>query len=84
MIKLSFLSYILVDDNYFCYRFTFPNGQEYSLKFVADENGYQPESSWLPVAPAFPHPIPEFVLEQIARDAIEDANKDSDETRYYQ
>merc|ERR1712198_209721 len=46
--------------------FTFPNGEDFELSFVADENGYQPQSSFLPVAPAFPHPIPDFVLEQIA------------------
>merc|ERR1711970_1226453 len=36
-----------------------------SVRF-AHPNGYQPESSALPVAPAFPHPIPQFVLDQIA------------------
>merc|ERR1712168_926631 len=41
------------------------DGEAVPLTFVANENGYQPESSLLPVAPAFPHPIPEFVLEQI-------------------
>ncbi|MCL4142602.1 UNVERIFIED_CONTAM: hypothetical protein GTU68_019108, partial [Idotea baltica] len=46
--------------------FTFPNGEKYDMKFVANENGFQPESSWLPVAPEFPHPIPQFVLDQIA------------------
>merc|ERR1712215_343054 len=42
------------------------DGEAVPLTFVADENGYQPESSLLPVAPAFPHEIPEWVLEQIA------------------
>merc|ERR1712198_93180 len=45
--------------------FTFPDGESFELSFVADENGYQPQSEHLPVAPAFPHPIPDFVLEQI-------------------
>ena len=53
-------------------RFTLPNGEQFSLKYVADENGFQPESSFLPVAPAFPHPIPDFVLEQIEKARIED------------
>ncbi|MCL4154300.1 UNVERIFIED_CONTAM: hypothetical protein GTU68_010141, partial [Idotea baltica] len=43
-----------------------PNGEIFTLKYVANENGYQPESPFLPVAPAFPHPIPQFVLDQIA------------------
>merc|ERR1711970_507819 len=47
-------------------RSTFPNGEPYELSFVADANGYKPDSSLLPVAPAFPHPIPQFVLDQIA------------------
>ncbi|XP_027236914.2 cuticle protein AM/CP1114 [Penaeus vannamei] len=41
------------------------DGSKADFKFVANENGYQPESSLLPVAPAFPHPIPDFVLRQI-------------------
>merc|ERR1711887_191776 len=45
--------------------FTHPDGTPFHLTFVADENGFQPQSDALPVAPAFPHPIPDFVLEQI-------------------
>ncbi|XP_068249121.1 cuticle protein AMP4-like [Palaemon carinicauda] len=46
-----------------------------SLKFVADENGYQPESDLLPVAPHFPHPIPQFVLDQIEFARLEDERR---------
>merc|ERR1712105_63848 len=42
------------------------DGEAVPLTFVANEGGFQAESSLLPVAPAFPHEIPEFVLEQIA------------------
>ncbi|CAL4070212.1 unnamed protein product [Meganyctiphanes norvegica] len=42
------------------------DGEAVPLTFVANEYGFQPESSLLPVAPAFPHEIPEWVLEQIA------------------
>ncbi|XP_063608417.1 uncharacterized protein LOC134782718 [Penaeus indicus] len=51
--------------------FTFTNGQVFSLQFVADVNGYQPQSPFLPVAPAFPHPIPAHALEQIERGRLE-------------
>merc|ERR1739838_545230 len=46
--------------------FTHPNGESFDLKFVADAAGYKPESSALPVAPTFPHEIPQFVLDQIS------------------
>ncbi|XP_045135716.1 cuticle protein AMP1A-like [Portunus trituberculatus] len=55
------------------YSYTAPDGTLVELKFVADENGFQPESPLLPVAPEFPHPIPQFVLDQIAFAAEEDA-----------
>ncbi|RXG60726.1 Cuticle protein [Armadillidium vulgare] len=55
--------------------FTFPNGENFDLRYVADEGGYQPESSWIPVAPEFPHEIPDFVQEQIKRAAEEDATE---------
>ncbi|MPC29092.1 cuticle protein AMP1A-like isoform X2 [Portunus trituberculatus] len=60
------------------YSYTAPDGTLVELKFVANENGFQPESALLPVAPEFPHPIPQFVLDQIAFAALQDS-KDSDE-----
>ncbi|XP_037780603.1 cuticle protein AM1199-like [Penaeus monodon] len=51
--------------------FSFPDGQIFNLQFVADGNGYQPQSPFLPVAPAFPHPIPAHALEQIERGRLE-------------
>ncbi|XP_027232805.2 cuticle protein AMP4 [Penaeus vannamei] len=57
--------------------FSYPqeDGSLAEVKFVADENGFQPESSLLPVAPAFPHPIPQFVLDQIEFARLEDERK---------
>ncbi|XP_042218181.1 larval cuticle protein LCP-17-like [Homarus americanus] len=55
------------------YSYTAPDGTLVEVKYVADENGFQPQSDVLPVAPAFPHPIPQFVLDQIAFAAEEDA-----------
>ena len=64
------------------FSFTFPDGTPALVKWVANEFGFQPESDLLPVAPEFPHPIPQFVLDQIAKAAEEDrlaALADSDE-----
>ncbi|XP_050720574.1 cuticle protein AM1239-like [Eriocheir sinensis] len=44
------------------YSFTLPDGSRLELTFVADEGGYRPESSALPVAP----PVPAHVLETLA------------------
>ncbi|KAK4326482.1 hypothetical protein Pmani_003008 [Petrolisthes manimaculis] len=55
------------------YSYTAPDGSHIEVKFVADENGFQPASDVLPVAPAFPHEIPQFVLDQIAKAQEEDA-----------
>nr|ADI59754.1 early cuticle protein 6 [Callinectes sapidus] len=63
------------------YSYTAPDGSPVVVKFVADEGGYQPQSDLLPVAPAFPHPIPQFVLDQIAKAAEEDRDR-SREDRY--
>ena len=63
----------LIIESLFCHSYTAPDGTPVKITFVADEYGYQPESDLLPVAPAFPHPIPQFVLDQIAKAAQEDA-----------
>ncbi|XP_042206613.1 cuticle protein AMP1A-like [Homarus americanus] len=51
------------------------DGSVATVQFVADENGFQPQSDLLPVAPAFPHPIPQFVLDQIEFARLEDEAK---------
>nr|XP_045621206.1 cuticle protein AM1199-like isoform X1 [Procambarus clarkii] len=43
------------------YRFTLPDGTIAEVRFIADENGFQPESSLLPT----PHPLPAHALEQV-------------------
>lgn len=53
-------------------RFTLPDGQVFQMSYVADENGFQPESDFLPVPPEFPHEIPQFVLDQIEKARLEE------------
>ncbi|XP_071516417.1 cuticle protein AMP1A-like [Panulirus ornatus] len=65
------------------YSYTAPDGSVVTLKYVANENGFQPESSYLPVPPAFPHPIPDFVLKQIAFAEEEDAARARGELKSY-
>ncbi|XP_063587503.1 cuticle protein AMP1A-like [Penaeus indicus] len=55
------------------FSYTAPDGTDVHLQYVADERGFQPQGDHLPVAPEFPHPIPQFVLDQIAFAAEEDA-----------
>merc|ERR1712055_625638 len=64
------------------FSFNHPNGDLFELKFVADAEGYKPESAALPVAPAFPHEIPQFVLDQIAFAAQQKAEASSEERTY--
>lgn len=39
------------------YKFTSPEGESFVINYVADENGYQPEGSSLPVGPEVPPQI---------------------------
>ena len=41
------------------FSYTAPDGTPIQLQWVADEGGFQPQGAHLPVAPAFPHPIPQ-------------------------
>ncbi|XP_069942946.1 cuticle protein AMP1B-like [Cherax quadricarinatus] len=43
------------------FRFTLPDGTITEVSFIADENGYQPQSDHLPT----PHPLPAHAIEQI-------------------
>ncbi|XP_068206618.1 cuticle protein AM1159-like [Palaemon carinicauda] len=65
----------VVSSGFFSY--TSPEGIPVHVKYVANENGFQPQSDLLPVAPEFPHPIPQFVLDQIAFAAEEDRRSSS-------
>jgi len=49
------------------YAYPLANGDTFELKYVANEDGFQPESAYLPRAPVFPHHIPQFVLDQIEK-----------------
>merc|ERR1712212_762646 len=57
------------------YSYPQEDGTLAEVKFVANEFGFQPESPLLPVAPAFPHVIPQFVLDQIEFARLEDEAK---------
>ncbi|XP_071516113.1 cuticle protein AMP1A-like [Panulirus ornatus] len=55
------------------FSYTAPDGTPVHVTWVANEDGFQPQSDLLPVAPEFPHEIPQFVLDQIEFAAAEDA-----------
>ncbi|XP_063220023.1 endocuticle structural glycoprotein SgAbd-8-like [Bacillus rossius redtenbacheri] len=55
------------------YSYTDPDGARVSLTYTADENGYRPEGTHLPVPP----PIPEAILRALAYNA---AHPEEDES----
>ncbi|XP_035440438.2 larval cuticle protein LCP-14 [Spodoptera frugiperda] len=44
--------------------FKSPEGNVYSLSYIANENGYQPQADYLPTPPA-PVPIPDYIARAI-------------------
>lgn len=47
------------------------DGTQAHFTYTADENGYQPLSALLPVAPVNPHPMPAHALRQIEKARLE-------------
>lgn len=45
--------------SFLLHRFNFPDGTLFELSYVADENGYRPESPFIPTD----HPLPAHVYE---------------------
>ncbi|XP_005186332.1 larval cuticle protein 4-like [Musca domestica] len=43
------------------YEYLTPEGEHVKVTYTADENGYHPESAWLPTPP----PIPDYILKAI-------------------
>ncbi|KAK4304210.1 hypothetical protein Pmani_023844 [Petrolisthes manimaculis] len=43
------------------FRYTLDDGRVVEVRYIADENGFQPQSDWLPT----PHPLPLHAQEQI-------------------
>ncbi|XP_050710586.1 cuticle protein AMP4-like [Eriocheir sinensis] len=57
------------------YSFPLANGELATVNFVADEGGFRPDSSLLPVAPLPLHPMPQHAIEQIEKARLEDEAK---------
>lgn len=60
-------TYLAIQPHYFSsfllvYSFNLPDGSRLELTFIANEEGYQPQSAAIPT----PHPLPPHVIELLA------------------